>query len=107
MTKMCRDYIIKADIGKSGSCHIWRHSAAAALLEAGMDLRYLQAFLGHANLNTVAVYTQVGIKTLKDLHQVMHPAASVSSVNAGRAEADISAEGLLGALDVEGQEEAE
>ena len=42
-----------------------------------MDLRHLQAFLGHANLNTVAVYTQVGIKTLKDLHQAMHPATGL------------------------------
>ena len=57
-------------------------------------------------MNTVAIYTQVGIKALKDLHQAMHPAASVSSVNAGRAEADISPEGLLGALDSEAADEA-
>ena len=44
-----------------------------------MDLRHLQAFLGHANLNTVAIYTQVGIKALKDLHQAMHPAAGIGS----------------------------
>ncbi len=69
-----------------------------------MDLRHLQAFLGHANLNTVAVYTQEGIKALKDLHQAMHPAASAKG---GRGEDDISAEDLLDALDTEGQEEAE
>ena len=106
MTKIGRDYILNADIGKSGSCHIWRHSAATALLEAGMNLRYLQAFLGHANLNTVAVYTQVSIKALKDLHQAMHPAATVSSVKGDRSQGEVSAEDLLDALDAEGQDEA-
>jgi integrase/recombinase XerD len=105
MTKMCRDYILKADIGKTGSCHIWRHSAATALLEAGMDLRHLQAFLGHANLNTVAVYTQVGIKALKDLHQAMHPAASMASLKRDQDEPDFSAAALLDALDAEEDEE--
>ena len=73
-----------------------------------MDLRYLQAFLGHANLNTVAVYTQVGIKALKDLHQVMHPAASVrpsSSVNVPAESERTTAETLLTALEIEAEEE--
>ena len=72
-----------------------------------MDLRHLQAFLGHANLNTVAVYTQVGIKALKDLHQAMHPAASMASVMGARGEAAVSAGDLLDALDGEGKEEDE
>lgn len=58
-------------------------------------------------MNTVAIYTQVGIKALKDLHQVMHPAASVATVKGARGEAEISAEDRLDALDAEaGDEEA-
>ena len=72
-----------------------------------MDLRYLQAFLGHPNLNTVAIYTQVGIKALKDLHHAMHPAATVASVKGDRSQGDNSAEDLLDALDLEGQDETE
>ena len=44
---------------------------------------------------------------LKDLYQVMHPAASVAKVKGGRAKADFSAEDLLDALDEEGRVEAE
>lgn len=76
-------------------------------LSAGMDLRHLQAFLGHANLNTVVVYTQIGIKALKDLHRAMHPAASISRVGRERDARDLSAEDVLDALEVEGREEAE
>lgn len=72
-----------------------------------MDLRHLQTFLGHANLNTVAVCAQVGIKALKDLYQAMHPAANVASVKSDRAEAGMSTAELLDALEEEGQEEAE
>lgn len=109
MTKMCRDYILKADIGNSGSRHIWRHSAATALFEVGMDLRNLQAFLGHANLNTVSVYTHVGIKALKDLHQAMHPAAgmvgSLRRGEAGKDEGGLDAAGLIATLKAEADEE--
>ncbi|HEX9640933.1 MAG TPA: tyrosine-type recombinase/integrase, partial [Candidatus Krumholzibacteria bacterium] len=111
MTKLCRGYILQADLGKSGSCHIWRHSAATALLEAGMDLRHLQAFLGHANLSTVSIYTQVGIKALKDLHQAMHPAAALPGRRGSRGEDgrhDPSPEDLIEALEAEeAEEEAE
>ena len=108
MTKIFRDYIIKADIGKFGSCHPWRHSAATALLEARMDLRHLAAFLGHANLNTVAgLYTQVGIKALKDLHQAMRPATTVAGRADGHANVEQdaeTAEALMETLDHEGED---
>ena len=48
---------------------------------------------------------QVGIKALKDLHQVMHPAASVASVKSGGGETELLAEDLLDSLDAEGEEE--
>ena len=74
-----------------------------------MGLRHLQVFLGHANLNTVAVYTQVGIKALKDLHQAMHPAASLqrSRRTAANGGDDPAPKDLLEALEDEGQQEAE
>jgi integrase/recombinase XerD len=109
-SKLCRGYILQADLGKSGSCHIWRHSAATALLEAGMDLRHLQAFLGHANLSTVSIYTQVGIKALKDLHQAMHPAEALPGRRAPHSDDRRHApspEELIEALEAEGAEEAE
>jgi len=71
-----------------------------------MGPSHLHAFLGHAIVSTVAVCTQVGIKALKDLHQVMRLAATASSVKGGRRQSEVSAEDLLDALDAEGQEEA-
>jgi len=63
-----------AKIGKSGSCHIFRHTFATLLLEKGCDVRYVQEMLGHSNMETTAVYTHVAIKTLKKMHSRFHPA---------------------------------
>ena len=74
-----------------------------------MDLRHLQAFLGHANLNTVAVYTQVGIKALKDLHQAMHPAAVLQdkvTPGEGVERKLMLSEDIHEVLEAEGEEEA-
>ena len=67
-------YIKNADIGKTGSCHLFRHTCATLMLENGADVRYIQAMLGHAKLETTAIYTQVSIKQLKDVHSLTHPA---------------------------------
>lgn len=44
------------------------------LLENGCDVRYVQAMLGHAKLETTAIYTHVSMKALKEAHERHHPA---------------------------------
>jgi len=74
MGRLVKDYILKANIGKQGSCHLFRHTMATLMLENGADIRYIQEMLGHAKLETTQVYTQVSIKKLKEIHELTHPA---------------------------------
>ena len=74
LTQMVRDYIDAADIGKRGSCHLFRHAMATLMLENGADVRFIQAMLGHVSLETTQIYTQVSIRKLKDIHTATHPA---------------------------------
>jgi integrase/recombinase XerD len=46
---------------------------AILMLENGADVRYVQAMLGHARLETTAIYTQVSICKLKEVHSQTHP----------------------------------
>ena len=71
---LVRDYVDRAEIGKSGSCHLFRHTMATLMLENGADIRYIQAMLGHAKLDTTQIYTQVSIRKLKEIHEATHPA---------------------------------
>jgi integrase/recombinase XerD len=46
---------------------------ATLMLEHGADIRYIQAMLGHAELSTTQIYTQVSIRKLKEIHTATHP----------------------------------
>lgn len=81
MTKLVRDYILAANLGKKGSCHLFRHSMATLMLEGGADVRFIQAMLGHAKLDTTMVYTQVSIRKLKEIHSATHPAKMRDGLN--------------------------
>ena len=74
MTEMVRRYVNAADIGKRGSCHLLRHTMATLMLENGADIRFIQAMLGHSRLETTAIYIQVSIRKLKEIHTATHPA---------------------------------
>jgi len=69
-----RKLIVAAGIDKPGSCHIFRHTMATCMLDNGADIRFIQAMLGHADLNTTQLYTQVSIAKLKAVHAMTHPA---------------------------------
>ena len=68
-----KHYLRQAGIDTPGSCHLFRHACATHMLEHGADIRYIQALLGHANLDTTQIYTRVSIDKLKAIHQATHP----------------------------------
>ena len=74
LTQLVREYIDAADLGKRGSCHLFRHTCATLMLEGGADIRFIQQLLGHAELSTTQIYTQVSIQKLKQIHTATHPA---------------------------------
>jgi integrase/recombinase XerD len=75
LSQMVRRYIDQAKIGKTGSCHLFRHTVATLMLENGADIRYIQEMLGHAQLSTTEIYTRVSIWKLREIYLATHPAA--------------------------------
>jgi len=59
---------------EKGGAHIIRHTCAQHLLEGGADIRYIQKLLGHASLETTAIYTEMSVEALRRVYSACHPA---------------------------------
>ena len=75
LTVHMRRYLERAQLGKAGACHIFRHSMATLMLEGGADIRFIQEILGHSETSTTALCTRVSIRHLKQVYAATHPAA--------------------------------
>jgi integrase/recombinase XerD len=72
---MVKKILNEAGIKREGGCHLFRHAMATHMLENGAELRYIQAMLGHSNINTATVYTHIAIDKLRWVHETSHPAS--------------------------------
>ena len=68
INKYCRQAAISLHI----TPHMFRHSFATYLLEADVDIRYIQEMLGHSSINITEIYTHVAMAKQKDILTTKH-----------------------------------
>jgi integrase/recombinase XerD len=97
-----------ASQGKPGACHLLRHCMATHMHENGADIRFIQQILGHEDIKTTQIYTQVALRTLQQVYAATHPAALLEPGPASNpATVRHGAEDLLAALERDAEEDGE
>lgn len=71
--RMIHKYTSLADIELHITPHMFRHTFATSLLEADVDIRYIQEMLGHSSINVTEIYTHVAVSKQKDILCTKHP----------------------------------
>jgi integrase/recombinase XerD len=70
-----KGYAAEAGIRGRVTPHTLRHSFATHMLRGGMDIHKVQELLGHANISTTQVYTQVSREHIREAYERAHPRA--------------------------------
>jgi integrase/recombinase XerD len=70
-----KNYAKSANIPSDVTPHTLRHSFATHMLRGGAPLRSVQELLGHANISTTQVYTQLTDEHVREVYQHAHPRA--------------------------------
>ena len=65
LRRIIRKFAEKAELSRRITPHMLRHTAATELLEAGLDIRFVQKLLGHASITTTEIYTHVADHALR------------------------------------------
>ncbi|MDD6573253.1 MAG: tyrosine-type recombinase/integrase [Thermoflexaceae bacterium] len=71
--RMIKKYSALASIDLHITPHMFRHTFATSLLEADVDIRYIQEMLGHSSINITEIYTHVAMAKQRDILTTRHP----------------------------------
>ncbi len=71
--RMIKKYCTLASIGLHITPHMFRHTFATSLLEADVDIRYIQEMLGHSSINVTEIYTHVALSKQMNILTTKHP----------------------------------
>ena len=71
--RMINKYTSIAAIELHITPHMFRHTFATCLLEADVDIRYIQEMLGHSSINITEIYTHVAMSKQRDILMKKHP----------------------------------